>query len=281
MSASKKKKNGKAAGAKANGKNTVKQDLDWFKFDDWLKSVRPLSTRMESKKRRSFAVLGLGNFGQNVAEALIRAKAEVLAIDSNSERIEEMSDMVTQSLTADVTDVKALHAAGLDAVDSAIVSIGENIEASVLAVMILKEMDVPEIIAKATNLLHAKILDKVGADRVVFPEREAAIDLVGELTAVRVLNYFQLAEGISVVEVPAPADIIGKTLRETKLRNKFNVNVIALKHRKLELDKEGVGHEEAYYDVLVTPDHEVGKDDTLVILGRDEDLKKLDRLHKG
>jgi trk/ktr system potassium uptake protein len=148
-------------------------------------------------------------------------------------------------------------------------------------VMILKEMDVPEIIAKATNLLHAKILDKVGADRVVFPEREAAIDLVGELTAVSVLNYFQLAEGISVVEVPVPQDIVGKTLRETKLRNKYNVNVIALKHRRLELDKEGVGHEESYYDVMVTPDHEVGKDDTLVIVGRDEDLKKLDRLQEG
>ncbi|MCD4813422.1 TrkA family potassium uptake protein [bacterium] len=271
MSTSKKKKNGKAA---------AKQDLDWFKFDDWLKTVRPLSTRMESKKRRAFAVLGLGNFGQHVAEALIRARMEVLAIDSNPERTEEMSEMVTQSITADVTDVKALKAAGVDGVDSAIVSIGESIEASVMAVMILKELGVPEVIAKATNLLHAKVLDKVGADRVVFPEREAAIDLVGELTAVSVLNYFQLAEGISVVEVPVPDDLVGKTLRETELRNKFNVNVIALKHRKLELDKEGVGHEESYYDVLVTADHEVGKDDTLVIVGRDEDLKKLDRLHE-
>jgi len=263
-----------------NGKSSAKEDLDWFKFDDWLKTVRPLSTRLETKKRRSFAVLGLGNFGQHVAEALIRARAEVMAIDRDPERVDEMSEMVTQAITADVTDSKALRAAGVEGVDSAIVSIGESIEASVLAVMILKELGVPEVIAKATNLLHAKILDKVGATRVVFPEREAAIDLVGELTAISVLNYFQLAEGISVVEVPVPPDIVGKTLRETELRNKFNVNVIALKHRRLELDKEGVGHEEAYYDVLVTPDHEVGKDDTLVIVGRDEDLKKLDRLQQ-
>ncbi len=269
MSSLKKKKNNKAAS---------KEDLDWFKFDDWLKTVRPLSTRMEKKKRRSFAVLGLGNFGQHVAEALIRARMEVLAIDSNSERVEEMSELVGNAVAADVTDAKALRAAGVDSVDTAIVSIGESIEASVLSVMILKELGVSEVIAKAANLLHAKVLDKVGVTRVVFPEREAAIDLVGELTTRSVLNYFQLAEGVSVVEVPVPDDIVGKTLRETELRTKFNVNVIALKHRRLELDKEGVGHETAYYDVMVTPDHKVSKDDTLVIVGRDEDLKKLERL---
>ncbi len=255
-----------------------KEDLDWFKFDEWLKSVRPLSTRMETKKRKSFAVLGLGNFGQHVAEALIRAKTEVLAIDSDAERVEEMSDLVTQSMTADVTDEKALRAAGIADVDTAIVSIGESIEASVMAVMILKELGVSEVIAKATNVLHAKVLDKVGATRVVFPEREAAIDLVGELTAARVLNYFQLSEGISVVEVPAPEDVVGKTLRETEFRKKFNVNVIAIKHRKLEIDSDGVGHESSYYDVMITPDHEVGKDDTLVIVGKDDDLKKLDKM---
>lgn len=269
MSNAKKKKNGKAG---------QKQDLDWFKFDDWLRTVRPLSTRTESKKRRSFAVLGLGNFGVHVAEALMRARTEVLAIDRDAERVENMSDLVSHSLTADVTDVKALRAAGVDGVDTAIVSIGESIEASVMAVMILKELGVPEVIAKATNLLHAKVLDKIGATRVVFPEREAAIDLVGELTAVSVLNYFQLAEGISVVEVPVPAGLVGKTIRETELRTKYNVNVIAVKHRSLELDKEGVGHEKSIYDVLITPDHEVSKDDTLVIVGRDEDLKKLERL---
>jgi len=261
-------------------KKNSKQDLDWFKFDDWLKSVRPLSTRLEAKKRRSFAILGLGNFGQHVAEALIRAKTEVLAIDSNAERVEEMADLVNNAVAIDVTDIKALRAAGIDAVDTAIVSIGENIEASVLAVMILKDLGVKEIIAKAANLLHAKILDKVGADRVVFPEREAAIDLVGELTAQRVLNYFQLAEGISVVEIPAPPDIIGKTLRETDFRSKFNINVIALKHRHLEIDTEGMGHESSYYDVLITPEHEVSKDDTLVLVGRNEDIKKLDRIQE-
>ncbi len=270
----------KAPKRKKNGKPTAKADLDWFKFDDWLKTVRPLSTRMERKKRRAFAVLGLGNFGQHVAEALVRARVEVLAIDSNSERVEEMSDLVTQAITADVTDEKALRAAGVDAVDTAIVSIGESIEASVMAVMIVKELGVKEVIAKAANLLHAKVLDRVGATRVVFPEREAAIDLVGELTTASVLNYFQLAEGISVIEVPAPTEIIGKTLRETELRSRFNVNVIAVKHRHLELDKEGVGHEAAQYDVLITPDQSVGKDDTLVIVGKNEDLKKLERLVK-
>lgn len=275
-----KKKRTVKPGQKNNKQKQHKEDLDWFKFDDWLKSVRPLSTRMESRKRKSFAVLGLGNFGQHVAEALIRAKSEVLAIDSDTERVEEMSDLVTQTMTADVTDEKALRAAGVADVDTAIVSIGESIEASVMAVMILKELGVAEVIAKATNVLHAKVLDKVGATRVVFPEREAAIDLVGELTAVSVLNYFQLSEGISVVEVPVPENIIGKTLRETEFRNKFNVNVIALKHRKLEIDSDGVGHESSYYDVLITPDHEVSKDDTLVIVGRDEDLKKLDKMQE-
>lgn len=269
MSASKKKRNGKTA---------AKQDLDWFKFDDWLKTVRPLSTRMEIKRRRNFAVLGLGNFGQHVAEALVRARAEVLAIDSNPERVEEMADLVAQSLTADVTDAKALRAAGVDAVDTAVVSIGESIEASVLAVMILKDMGVPEVIAKAANLLHAKVLDKIGATRVVFPEREAAIDLVGELTAISVLDYFQLAEGISVIEIPAPAELVGKTIRQSELRTRFDVNVIALKHRHLEVDKEGIGHENVQYDVLVTGEHEIGRDDTLVIVGKNEDLKRLERL---
>jgi trk system potassium uptake protein TrkA len=202
---------------------------------------------------------------------------DVQAVDSDPEQVEAISDLVAAAVVADVTDAKALKSAGLDEVDTAVVSIGESIEASVMAVMNLKELGVKEVIAKATNLMHAKVLDKVGADRVVFPEREAAIDLVGELTAVAVLDYFQLAEGISVVEIPAPPEIVGKTLRETEFRTKYNVNVIALKHRRLELDKEGMGHEQIYYDVMVTPDHEVGKDDTLVLVGRDEDLKKLDR----
>jgi trk system potassium uptake protein len=261
-----------------NGKADRKEDLDWFKFDDWLKTVRPLSTRLEMRKRNSFAVLGLGNFGQHVAEALMRARKEVLAIDQDSDRVAEVSELVTQAVTADVTDVKALRSAGVEGVDAAIVSIGDSIEASVLAAMILKDLGVPEVIAKATNLLHAKVLDKVGVTRVVFPEREAAIDLAGELTAVSVLNYFQLAEGISVVEVPVPPTIVGKTIRETELRTRFNVNIIGVKHRSLELDKEGVGHEKAVYDVLITPELVVEKDDNLVLVGRDEDLKKIERL---
>ena len=206
---------------------------------------------------------------------------EVLAIDSNPERIEDMSDVVTQAVTADVTDLKALRAAGVDDVDTAIVSIGESIEAAVLAVRILKALGVTEVIAKAANLLHAKILDKVGATRVVFPEREAAIDLAGELTAVSVLNYFQLAEGISVIEIPAPQNLVGKTIQESELRSRYGVNVIALKHRQIALDKEGVGHESVQYDVLVTADHAIGRDDTMVIVGRNEDLKRLERLVKA
>lgn len=151
-----------------------------------------------------YAVIGLGRFGSSLATTLHQAGNEVLAIDRNEERIEEYKDHVTYAVVADSTDEEALKSVGIRNFDAVIVAIGDDIQASILTVLILKELEVKKVVAKAINKRHGQVLYKVGADWVVFPERDMGERVATQLMSPNVLDYIELAKDYSIKEVKAP-----------------------------------------------------------------------------
>jgi trk system potassium uptake protein TrkA len=221
--------------------------------------------------KRTFAVIGLGRFGSAVAATLAELGQEVIGIDSAEERVQEMADLIPQALVTDATDLKALRQAGVQDVDIAIISIGENIEASLLVVMQVKELGVKEIIAKAVTPLHGKILQKLGVTRIVFPEREMAMRIAHGLVVPNVLDYIELSRDFSIVEVPAPKDWIDKTLRELAVRQRYGLTLIAIKRRSGTSD--GV-----ITSIGPSADDRILAGDVLSLLGDTDRLGQLDRL---
>jgi len=226
---------------------------------------------------RQFAVIGLGRFGYNVAETLIKKGYEVLAIDNDEEKIEMVSDFATYAVQCDATDVKALKAVSTQNVDVAVVSIGEDIEASILIVMTLKELGVGQIIAKAVTPIHGRILMNLGVTEVIFPERDAAVRLAHRLIAHNVLEYLELSPGYSIEEIAVPSKITGKKLKESQIRTLFGVNVIGVKKKVARVVKGTVKTEEIL-NLSPAGDDVLEKGDILVIVGREEDLERFSKL---
>lgn len=226
---------------------------------------------------RQFAVIGLGRFGYSVAETLIKKGYEVLAIDTNEDQIEAVSDFATYAVQCDATDERALKAVSIQNVDVAVVSIGENIEASILIVMTLKELGVKEIIAKAVTPLHGKILTNMGVTEVIYPERDAAVRLAHRLIAPNVLEYLELAQGYSIEEIEVPGQFVGKPMKEASIRTSYGINVIAIKRRVTKLVR---GEWKSVEEMNVNPDAEdiLQKGDVMVIVGKEEDLDRLSKL---
>ena len=226
---------------------------------------------------RQFAVIGLGRFGYSVAETLIKKGYEVLAIDKDEAKIEAVSDFATYAVQCDATDMKALKAVSAQNVDVAVVSIGEDMEASILIVMTLKEMGVNQIIAKAVTPIHGRILMNLGVTEVIFPERDAAIRLAHRLIAPNVLEYLELSPGYSIEEIAVPLKITGKKLKESQIRTLFGVNVIAIRKKVTRLVKGTVKAEEIF-NVSLSAEDVLEKGDILVIVGREEDLERFSKL---
>jgi len=181
------------------------------------------------KEKRIFAVIGLGKFGFHVAKTLAERGMEVIAIDSDEDRVKEISEFVTQAYILDATDEKALREAGIKAVDVAVVSVGENLEANLMIVMLLNELGVKEIVAKAINPLHGKMLEKLNVSRVIYPEMEMAIRVANSLIAKEIIEEIYLTENYSIFEIKVPQFMVGKTLAELNLRKKYEINVLGVK----------------------------------------------------
>ncbi|BAT71092.1 trk system potassium uptake protein TrkA [Thermosulfidibacter takaii ABI70S6] len=178
-----------------------------------------------------FAVIGIGRFGYSVAKTLTEMGCQVLAIDKSEERLRQLEGVVTQVVQADATDEKALRAAGIKDVDAVIVAIGQNMEASILVSLILKELGVPYIVSKAINRLHAKVLERIGCDRVVLPEEEMGIRVARSLVSPNVMDELDLSEKVRIYEIKVPGVITGKTLGELDFRKRFGLNVVAVKSK--------------------------------------------------
>jgi trk system potassium uptake protein TrkA len=198
---------------------------------------------------------------------------DVVGIDGDEERVRAVADMLSLAMELDATDEKALRGTGIRDVDVAIVSIGKNIEASLLVVTLLQEMGIQQIVAKAVTALHGRILEKLGVSRVVFPEREMAIRVAHSLVMPNVIDYIELSKEFSIVEVPAPKEFVGKTLREIGLRARFGLTTIAIKH----VSPTGAARPT---NIAPGPDDVIQEGDALSLLGSNEKLGQLDTMLK-
>lgn len=227
---------------------------------------------------KQIAVIGLGKFGQSVAETLSQKGKEVLAIDINEDRVRAVSELVSQAVELDSTDEKALRAAGIENVDAAVVAIGRGLEASIMVTLNLKEIGVKEIVAKAVSEMHGKVLRKVGATRVVFPERDMGVRIAHSLLSVSTLEQIQLSNEHSIVEIIAPSVFVDKTLKELRLRSQYGVDVIALRRKIPTVTDKGVTEIEEKLIVAPGADDVVNEGDVLVIVGSNNDIHKLQKL---
>ena len=216
---------------------------------------------------RQFAVIGLGRFGYNVAKTLSEKGHQVIAVDIDEEKVQDMSEIATQAICADAKDEKAMRAIGIEGVDVAIVAMGDNIESSILATLILKEIGVKEIVAKAVDDDHGKVLEKVGATKVVAPERDMGIRVANSLISPAVIEHIELSEDSSIAELVPPAEYVNKRLREIDIRNKYGLNIIAIKKTTKTLTKDGKTKDEEQMNVAPEPDDIIHPGDILVVVG--------------
>ncbi len=218
---------------------------------------------------RRFVVIGLGMFGFYVAKTLYEKGHEVTAIDKNKEIVQKIKEFSTQAVVADATDKDTLIALGIQDVDVAIIGLGTSLDASVLVTLYLKEMGVKEIVAKAITEDHGKILRTIGATEIIFPEKDIAIKVSRSVSSPNLLDYLPLAEGYSIVEIAPPIDFIGKSIRDLQLRNRYTVQIIAVK----ELIPERI-------NFIPSPDFIIKDSDSLIIMGTNEDLEKIEKENK-
>jgi len=213
---------------------------------------------------KQYAVIGLGRFGTSVARTLTMMGHEVLAIDDDEERIQEIINEVTHAVQADAKDEQALKALGIRNFDVVIVAIGQDMQASILVTVLLKEMGVKYVVTKAQTELHGKVLTKVGADKVVYPERDMGARLAHSLVSSNVLDHIEISPDYSILEVVAPENLVGKTLKESGLRAKFGVTVLAIKR----------GNE-----IIVSPSpvDPILENDILVAIGENDNLRSIER----
>ncbi|MDP2862130.1 MAG: TrkA family potassium uptake protein [Desulfobacterales bacterium] len=216
---------------------------------------------------KKFAVIGLGKFGFHVAKALFEDGNEVIAIDQDRNRIQEIDPYCTEAIVMDATDKEKLKALGLENMDSVVLSAGSKISNSILVCLHLQEIGVKKILAKALDDDHAKILKKIGATEIIRPEMAMAVRVARGLSTPNILDFIPLAEDYNLLQVDPPRAFIGKTLRDLDLKARYNVFVIAIK----ELVPENF--------VLVPPASFLIKDsDVLILLGKEQDISKIKEL---
>ena len=207
-------------------------------------------------------VIGLGRFGSSVARELERLGHQVLAIDRGEQEVNEIAPDVTHALQLDAADEDALRAAGAGDFHTAIVAISSDAEPSIFATMVLKRLGVRNVIAKAGSLLHGEILARVGADRVVFPERETGLRLAHSFNVPNVIDYLDVAPNFGIEKIRPPKSFIGRTLGELNMKERFGLTPIALRRGQ---------------QVFVNParDERVAEGDELILIGRDDKLDQL------
>jgi len=207
--------------------------------------------------KKTFGVIGLGKFGFHVAKTLTELGAEVIAVDREEEKVKDIAEIVTQTYVLDAMDEKSLKEAGLANIDVAVVSIGQNVEANIIVVMTLMELGVKNIVAKAVNPIHGRLLEKLGVSRVVYPERDMAIRVSHSLLMRNVLEEIPLTGKHSIFEIKAPQVTVGKALKDLHLPRNYNIIVLAIRRNN---------------ELFVNPsgDDIIQENDILLLLGENE-----------
>ncbi|CAM3691705.1 potassium channel family protein [Mesobacillus zeae] len=214
--------------------------------------------------KREFAVIGLGRFGGSICEELSQQGMQVMAIDSDEERVNKFSSIASHAVVADATDELVLKSLGIRNFDHVIVAIGDDIQASILATLILKDLGVNKITAKAQNDYHEKVLRKIGADNVVHPERDMGRRIAHNIISKNVLDYLELSDEHSIVEIAVNEKLGGKTIIGMNIRAKYGINIVAIKR----------GNE-----IIVSPqaDELIKIGDVLIVIGADSDINRFEK----
>ena len=213
---------------------------------------------------KSFLVIGLGRFGAAVAQELSALGQEVLALDIDAENVQHISDQVTQAIQGDAQDEAVLRSVGARNFDCCVVAVGADMEASILITVMLKEMGAKYIVAKAMTPIHARVLERVGADRVVLPEIDMGQRLAQRLARTNVVDYIGVSDEFSIVEIHPPRSWVGNSLGKLGVRAKHQINVLAIRH--------GEGGQ---VDVNPKPDKVIGPDDLLIVIGTNEQVNSV------
>ncbi len=213
-------------------------------------------------KRKSFAIIGAGRFGSSIAVTLSEMGHDVLVLDLDEKRIQDLADKVTHAMQADATNEHNIKALGVANFDAVIVAIGVEMQASILTCLMMKELGAKYILAKARTAQHGKVLERIGVDRVVFPERDMGVRLARQLTDKHVLDCIDLSPEYSVEELVAPDFLTGKSLQDLDLRSRYGINLIAIKSGD---------------NVNISPlaGDMIQKNDLLVVVGKNKDLERL------
>ncbi len=212
---------------------------------------------------KQFIVFGLGRFGRSIATALCGTGNDVLCVDTSEELVDNIAPYVTHAVQANATDEKVLKALGIADFDVAVVAIGGDIQSSIMITLLCKELGVPRVLAKAQSEMHAKVLEKIGADRIVFPERDMGIKVAHNLASGNILDHIELSPDYSIMEMDTIRKWVGKTLVDLNFRQRYNLNIIAIKNDAGEVS------------VNPPPNVVIEKDDNLLVIGLNEDIRRM------
>ncbi|MBM7854779.1 trk system potassium uptake protein TrkA [Desulfohalotomaculum tongense] len=211
---------------------------------------------------KTFAVIGLGRFGSSVATTLYRLGHEVLAVDSDAKKVEDIIENVTHAVQADAKDEHTLRELGIRNFDVVVVAIGQDMQTNILVTVMLKDMGVKKVVSKARTELHGKVLQRIGADRVVFPERDMGERVARALVSKNIMEQINLSPDYSIAELMAPQSYVGKTLQELAFRKELGVTILAIRRDN---------------DIIISPGAktEIKPNDVLVAIGRYEKLEEI------
>jgi trk system potassium uptake protein len=219
---------------------------------------------LRAMKNTQFAVIGLGRFGSSLAKELIALGHEVLGVDKNAQIADEMSPCLTHTLVADTTDEEALRAIGIRNVDCVVVAIGDNIQASILTSILLKDLGVNKVVVKALSPLHGKVLQRIGVDRVIYPERDMGVRVANQLVSPNLLDYIELSKDYTIAELAVTRKLASHSLTELDTRAKYGCTIVAINREE---------------KTVVAPSAEevLKEGDVMVIIGTNEQIDRFER----
>ncbi|WP_276353441.1 potassium channel family protein [Cohnella caldifontis] len=220
-------------------------------------------------RMEQFAVIGLGRFGSSLAKELIRLGCEVLGVDKDEEAVDEIGPELTHTVVADTTEEEALRSIGIRNVDCAVVAIGNDIQASILTSILLKELGIPKVVAKALSVPHGKVLHKLGVDRVIYPERDMGIRVANQLVSPNLLDYIELSKSYTIAELSATRKLASHSLKELDTRARFGCSIVAINKKNDQ--------------VVIAPSAEdvVEEGDVMVVIGTNEQIEHFESSVNG
>jgi trk system potassium uptake protein TrkA len=210
-------------------------------------------------KPNQFAVIGLGRFGSSLAKELMALGYEVLGIDRDQEAVDELQDTLTHAVAADATDEMVLRSLGIRNLDCVVVAIGDDIQASIMTAILLKDMGVKMVVAKALSAMHGKVLDKIGVDRIIYPERDMGVRVAHQLVSPNLLDYIELSQQYTIAELSVPKKLAGQSLRQLNTRAKYGCSIVAI-------------NKKAGMIIAPTADDSVVENDIMVVIGTNEQI---------